>query len=436
MELLAIIGVPVLAAWGLSVGYRCVSVRAQQRLYYSIAILVILLVTAILIGGTTTLAACAIIVATIVIIELLLLIGVIPSGHKFRTLFHHLPLDLRVIASGGREVYRTSVARKLDATTTARLATAISKEKIDTVLSFRTTSFPNTVFKLYRLRAGFAVLIEDTSVINELQQQLEERRDSLISQNEVLRHRQSMQSLLYRQQRERELGERVEADLASTASQIASILENQIPSSGPNWERERVKQLNLVKVLVAYSKRKGMLALAGAESDTMPPGELGTIAHEAMADLRSIGIECGVLVAAHEPIAMNAVNTIYDSFYDCVLSVLPQADPFIMVFIEQRADASLEMRVNIECSIGLDRENAAELIPRVATSAEPWVAVQAHIAQDLESRLATRGGEHTVRLDDGFVSVTVSTAAPVLPGRNREDSPRDSFRTLQAGDEA
>ena len=428
MELLAIIVVPALAAWGISAGHRCVSVRAQQRLYYSIAILAALLVAAILIGGSTTLAACAIVAVTIVVTELLLALGVIPSGRKFRTLFNHLPLDLRVIASGGREIYRTGIARKLDATTTTRLAAAISKERLDTVLSIRTTSFPNTVFKLYRLRAGFAVLIEDTSVINELQRQLEERRDFLISQNEVLRRRQSMQSLLYRQQRERELGERVEADLASTAAQIASILENQLPSSGPNWERERVRQLNLVKVLVAYSKRKGMLALAGAESDTMHPDQLGTIAHEAMADLRSIGIECAILVAAHGPIGMNAVNTIYDSFYDCVLSVLPQTDPFLMVFIEQRADASLEMRVTIECSIGLDRENAAELIPRVATSTEAWDAVQAQIAQDLEGRLATRGGSYSVNLDDGFVSVTVSTTAPSLP----DGGPH----ALQAGDGA
>ena len=267
------------------------------------------------------------------------------------------------------------------------------------------------MLKIYRLQAGVGVLAEKAGELDALQGKLESRRDLLMEQNEALKRQRAMRSVLYRQQRERELGERVERDLAATANQIRMILDNRLADDNPFAIEERRKQLNLVKVLVAYSKRKGMLALAGAESDTMSGAELETIAREAMADLRSIGIECAFLVATDRPIPMAAVNTIYDSFYDCIISVLPRAHPVMMVYLSQQEDA-LVMRASIECAIGLEQSTAVEMIPQIATSTEPWTAVQMGIARNLEGRLMERGGDYSVTLDDGLVSVVVKAETP------------------------
>ena len=413
MNSFAVIGAPALAAWAISVQRRCINATAQRVLYAVILAMIVWLIAAFAVGGQLVWYALASDAVLVAVIEACLAANIIPSIRNMREVFHRLPFDLRILAPGGREVYKTDIARKVDGTTLYRLYSAAPRNRSEPALAIRMETLPEDILKVYRLQAGVAVLAEQAGELDSLQKRLESQRDLLMEQNDALRRQHAMRSILYRQERERELGERVEHDLAETVSQIRTILDNRLAGDDPLSIEERRAQLNLVKVLVAYCKRKGMLALAGAESDTMDNAELDTIAHEAMADLRSIGIECAFLVATERPIPMSAVNTVYDSFYDCILSVLPRANPVLMVYISQTGNA-LVMRASIECAIGLDQETALELIPRIATSTEPWTAVQMDIAHNLEGRLAKRGEDYSVSLDDGLVSVTVKADAATL----------------------
>ncbi len=379
--------------------------------------MIVWLIAAIVVGGQLTWIALATDAGLVVIIEVLLALNVIPSVRKIRRGFQNLPFDLRILATGGREVYRTDVSRKVDNTTLYRMFLAAPRKEDGTTMNARSDSLPDDALKIYRLHAGVAALAEDAQELDMLQQTLESKRDLLTEQNEILLKQHALNSVLYRQQREHELSERVEHDLTAAATQIRTILDNGLPPDEPELADERRKQLNLVKVLVAYCKRKGMLALAGAESDAMSGTQLNTIAHEAMTDLRSVGIECAVLVEAHDDMAVSAVNTIYDSFYDCVISVLPRTTPVLMVYLSQ-SRSLLKMRANIECGIGLENDTAVEMIPRIATSTEPWTSVQMDIARDLEERLALRDGDHLVTLDDGLVSVMVTANAEIVDDAN------------------
>lgn len=359
--------------------------------------------------GNNALAGCMLYVAGI---EFCLDLGFFPSAHNHFSLFRNLPFDLKIIAPNGTIAYRTVAARSIDNTTLARLSKLAPKEGAGEVTT-RNASTPGFIYKIYQLKGGIALLTEDASEIDKLQAQLEERQHTLANQNEVLSRTHAMQSLLYRQQRERELEERVERDLTATAQQIHYILDNRMTGAGEQAHEERVRQLNLVKVLVAYCKRKGMLALAAADSDTMMSDQLNLIAHETMADLHSVGIECAVLVAVNRPIPISAVNMAYDSFYDCILAVLPQVDPVIMTYISINDKDELVMRATIECAIGIDSSTAVELIPAIATSTESWTAVQTQIARELERRLSVRDSYHTVTLEDGLVVATVKAPAAI-----------------------
>ncbi len=358
--------------------------------------------------GNNALAGCMLFVAAI---EFCFDLGFFPSAHHYSSLFRNLPFDLKIIGPTGTVVYRTDASRTLDNTSIARLMALLPPNGTEWERTTRSEATPGLIFKLYRLSAGVALLTEDASEIDQLQARLKEQQHTLANQNEVLGRTQAMQALLYRQEREHELEERVEHDLAATAQQISYILDNLVAGDDDAKRAERIAQLNLVKVLVAYSKRKGMLALAAAESDTMSSDQLNVIAREAMADLQSVGIECGVLVAVREPISIAAFNTVYDSFYDCIISVLPQVDPVVMTFLSVNGQGELEMRATIECAIGLDRETAVEQIPAIATSTETWTAVQTGIAHNLEERLSKRDSPSSVTLEDGLVVATVRAAA-------------------------
>lgn len=423
-----IVGIPALAAWGVSVNHRCINITIRRILLTIIVLMGIWLcvasVVSIVFGVNDPPIMAIAVVSDLTIalfIETYIDARILPSMHRYRTLFRRLPFDLKIMNEGGRVIYQTDISRPLDNTTLWRLASRTSEtvgahvdsdDNSATASSYYSESIPDAVFKLYALDAGIALLTEDASEINQLQQRLEERQAQLTNQNAILRRNHAMQSLLYRQRRERELSERVERDLASTAAQINRILDNRIVGDSSYARAERIQQLNLVKVLVAYSKRKGMLALAAAEYEALTSDQLELVVREAMADLHSIGIECAVLVESGSTIPIAAFNTIYDCFYDCIISVLPFADPVIMTYITTCGDDTLEMRASIECAIGLSGGSAAEMFPQVATSPQSWTAVQLEIARNLEGRLATRGGDYTVLLDEGLVNVTVRAAAP------------------------
>jgi hypothetical protein len=432
-----IFGLPVLAAWGISINHRCINVVVRRILMTIIVLMGVWLCVACIVSVVLDLDDSPLVVIAVVsdlvlmlFIEFYIDARILPSMHRYRTMFRRLPFDLKILNDGGRVIYQTDISRPLDNTTLWHLASRASSATADkgkrsegegAASPYYSESLPDAVFKLYRLDAGLALLTEDASEINLLQQRLEERQAQLTSQNDILRRNHAMQSLLYRQRREHELSERVERDLASTAAQIRRILDNRIPDDNPYSHAERIQQLNLVKVLVAYSKRKGMLALAAAEREALTSDQLEVVSREAMADLHSIGIECAVLVESGSAMPIAAFNTIYDCFYDCILSVLPFTDPVIMIYIAPRDDA-LEMRANIECAIGLTGGSSLELFPQVATSAESWTAVQLEIARNLEGRLATRGGDYEVSLDEGLVNVMVRAAVPSTWARRDDDN--------------
>ena len=99
--------------------------------------------------------------------------------------------------------------------------------------------------------------------------------------------------------------------------------------------------------------------------------------------------------------------------YDCIIAVLPKADPVIMAFISANDCGELEMRVTIECAIGIDSATAVEQIPAIATSTESWTAVQSSIARALEDRLSTRDCRSSVGLEDGLVVASVAATDQV-----------------------
>ena len=406
MDSLAVISVPVLTAWALWTIYRCISATAA-RVLRPLAILMTLgLMTGIVIGGRAAVIAIAINAVIALAIEMMIGYNVIPSVRRLRPLFDYLPLDLRIFANGPTEIYRTNAARKLDDATFAAIAAHKLPTKSKNVISFRLDTPENEIVKLYRLQSGIAALIESSDEIHQLQLQLENQRNILLRQIAFLERNREMQSTLFRQRRERELERRVENDLRTTTTQIGEMLDDLEANAANLTDEQRLEQLNRVKALVAYCKRKGMLILASAESEKITRDQVESISREAMVDLRSIGIECAVLVDIESEIPITAFNLVYDAIYECTIGVLPRTHPIMLVYLCQ-IDAFLEARISIECAIGLDSETAIDRIPRYASSTEALTALLTEIVDELDKRLAKRELAYSIELVDNLVSIVL-----------------------------
>lgn len=408
MFVLVVCGGPLITVWGATVARRCTSLAVQRRMRILAALMFMWLVAGVLSGPFLGLSAVVLNLAIVVMVELCMGLGIIRTARGFQRWFRYLPFDLRIANNDGHEVYRTDKASLLDDATLDKLVDcAPLSSEAGEVVTVRLDSHPDTPFKVFRLAGGVAIVAEDMREAIEKTRQLERIREELIRQNELIAYEREIEAVRYRRKRERELSVQVERDLAEAAGVISELLDSLPSGLDERSVKERCQQLNRVKVLVAYSKRKGMLALEAAQGEMLTSDAFRLIAGETCADLRSIGIEAAALVDIASDVRVDVVNMLYDCFYECIMVVLPLLRPVVMAYFTTDADGSVCMRVSVECAF---EENGGE----GAESEAGHVVVPQHggttiegVAEDVRHRLDVRGVCHAVTLEDDVVGVAV-----------------------------
>lgn len=204
------------------------------------------------------------------------------------------------------------------------------------------------------MSGGYVLLAEDVSEINRSRTRLERIHASLIRQNEVLKRERNLKESLHQSERERELLESIDASLRDTVESIGALLDQAETMKTSESQEERRKVLTMVRMLVAYCKRKGGLVLAERDGDDFGIERLRVIMNETAGDLRSVGIECAALVETEAPLSAATMNTLYDCFYDFVIKAFFCENPVVMLFLTDRSEGSVELRALLEFDGGED----------------------------------------------------------------------------------
>ncbi|WP_158407621.1 histidine kinase N-terminal 7TM domain-containing protein [Berryella intestinalis] len=318
-------------------------------------------------------------------LELCLDFGLLPSFIMYEKAFSGLPLDARILSRKGRTIYET--ARSKPAPALDALLPAYLEGGPDEAV-FRDEDDPDKAFHLKRLSGGYVLLAEDVSEINRSRTRLERIHTSLIRQNEVLKRERNLKESLHQSERERELLESIDASLRDTVESIGALLDQAETMKTSESQEERRKVLTMVRMLVAYCKRKGGLVLAERDGDDFGIERLRVIMNETAGDLRSVGIECAALVETEAPLSAATMNTLYDCFYDFVIKAFFCENPVVMLFLTDRSEGSVELRALLEFDGGED-----------ATHSE-WCA-------ELRRTLDQRNVAYRLTADEGAVKLAV-----------------------------
>lgn len=102
---------------------------------------------------------------------------------------------------------------------------------------------------------------------------------------------------------EERLVDEVEAALSVSLARIADILSS-LPAKKDAPPAVRRKELERVRTLIAYCKRKGSLVLAEQADPELDCDRIRLIASELAGDLRAVGIDCAAVVDLAHPITV------------------------------------------------------------------------------------------------------------------------------------
>ena len=292
------------------------------------------------------------------IIEYVLDTRLFPSYIGYEQLFRSLPLRVSVLSNLLTPVLSTDVVTEpLPDEVMAALASQMPMERG----SFVALPSPSgTVSKAFGVAGGVAVLTESTAEMDRRREQLQRTHDELERSNDMLRRRHEIQAALWEQQREQELFDDVNESLLWATNAIGTLLAN-LPSEHDEAAREeRQRSLVLVRLLLAYCKRKGALVLDEQANSMLDTERLRLVLGETMADVALAGIDGGALVEVSHELPASTFSTIYDCLYDFVTISFVNDDPTLMVFLHDYGDNSVELRIAMECA-QLDVSCADEL---------------------------------------------------------------------------
>lgn len=293
------------------------------------------------------------------IIEYCLDTHLFPSYMGYGSLFRLLPFEVVVLSNHLVPVFVTNQAKDkgLSAEVVSHLVNEIPLGRGETAAL---PSQPGTVTTAYGITGGVAVLTESTAEMDLRRQDLQNAHDELEHGNAMLRRQREMRAALFRQRREHELLTDVNESLLWATTAIHRLLDELPSELDEGRAEERRRSLILVRLLLAYCKRKGALVLAEKAGNQLDAERLQLVLGETMTDLGLADIEGAALVEVTQALPASTFSVIYDCLYDFVTIAFVNEDSTLMVFLHEYGSNSVELRIAMECD-SLDVSCADEL---------------------------------------------------------------------------
>ena len=301
----------------------------------------------------------------VMLLELAIDLGLLPSYSWYGEAFSRLPLDLKVVDRDGSVAFATNSAGPVPAPVFDLTLRVAQSRTHDRVTRFRTSAIPHTLFKVYGVSGGAALLGEDVALLDERRRVLTARQERLRRSNEVLRHENGVRRELWRLESEERLLSSIEGSISDKVSHMRELLAA-LPKGSEAGERaQRRDMLTEVKLLVAYCKRKGALVLSERSDPEFDRDRLQLVFNETASDLRSIGVDCAAVVNLDGELPSAVVSVLYDCLYDVASVALFAVDPILMLFV-----SGDERHVEMRAALDVAQMDAARLETAAASLRE------------------------------------------------------------------
>jgi len=251
-------------------------------------------------------------------IESIVLSGLIPVNTKYKALFTHSPLSMRIIDDSMHTILCSSSAVWYD------------YETFNEALSLYpepTREDENTQLFAAPITGGYALWQEDITALTRLHKELEASVNKLTAANALLAEEEKTKQAVQAEIEKTALMEQLETEIYGHTIRLATMIE-QLES---NVDKE--KATARVTVLLCYIKRRCNLFFREKEGDTLPADEL-TVYFDELAEMAGysdvrIIVKCELI----KDIPVRYATLYYDLFYNVIYWATWSSNAYILAML-------------------------------------------------------------------------------------------------------
>ena len=237
----------------------------------------------------------------IMIIESCIYIGLIPSNINYEKYFYHSMCSAFITDENLQVIYRS------------KSSPTLNKEQLKNAIISPIMIGKNTRFCGTKIHGGYAFRSEDLSLINEINMGLQETKQQIKEENDIIEAENEMKIERTKINEQKILYANVEAYTKDEINRLNNILLLKTIN-----EKDFIDKMRFACVLGAYIKRRSNLILLSKKNELMDVDELALSIKESISYLSSTNIECFLDFNLKGKIDGDILGLIYDFFEICV----------------------------------------------------------------------------------------------------------------------
>lgn len=262
-------------------------------------------------------------------IELILYLDLIPNNSKYKKTFENSHLDMIVISLDSDTMYSTKSFKK------------IPKYIYDDIKSGRVRKKykeKNYVYDIKTNKDSFVCFKKNIYELNVLKKKLRQINKELLLKQKKLKNEETIKKELYEIKLREEIVLNLEKSLKDKKMSINKIL---------NKDKLLYNDLEKIKLLVSYCKRKSSLIISELNSDTYNEISIQMLIKELLADSLSLGIK-GEVIVSKMKINSYQMSLIYDVVFSIIENI---SSTYMMIFIDKDKDIAVKIILGNNSSI-------------------------------------------------------------------------------------
>lgn len=245
----------------------------------------------------------------IMIIESCIDIGLIPSNINYEKYFYHSMCSAFITDENLQVIYRSKSSLSLD------------KEQLKAAIISPIMIDKNTKFYGTKIHGGYTFRSEDLSLINEINNGLQEAKQQTKEENDIIEAENEMKKQSAKIDEQKKLYEKVETYTKDEINKLNNILQLKTIN-----EEDFINKMRFACVLAAYIKRRSNLIILSKKDKLMDVNELELSINESISYLSLSNIDCFLDCKLKGKINSDILGIIYDFFEMCVV-----IDPYLQV---------------------------------------------------------------------------------------------------------
>lgn len=246
-----------------------------------------------------------------VAIELMFYLNLIPNNSNYKKIFENSSIDMAIISLDGKTTYLTKTFRNIP----NRIINDIKNNTVKD--NYKKGSL---IYEVKKNKDSYVISKEDITKLNELKKEIDIKQNELLKQQKSLKNEKKIIKELYEIKLRKKIILKLEDNLKNRKEEAQKIL---------NKEKITKEDLEKVKLLVAYCKRKSSLIISEFNNEIYNDVSIKILIQELLADFNSFGINGAIVVSK-----MNINSYIMSSIYEIIFSVLEllkNIDIFIII---------------------------------------------------------------------------------------------------------